>query len=368
MPKTLKRILLSVACLLLVLVLAVGGYVLYVVLQYHRVPDHTALDINGNSAVRLQAGTAYTAITYNIGFGAYNHDFTAFTDTGTMADGTPTKGQFSKARSRDIVEANTSGSLATAAAEMPDLVLMQEVDTDSTRSYRINQVTSAQAQWPQYGAVYAQNFDSAFLAYPLNDMTGTIHSGLLTLSRFEVEAAERRTYPVDLSFPTKFFDLDRCFSVTRLPVEGGGELVLINNHMSAFDEGGLIRAQQMEMLMGVLAEEQAKGNWVIVGGDFNHALHGTLESYPSGQQVPPWIYPFDDNVLPAGFSAVRPGNVGSVASCRSVDIPYQPGVNYTVTVDGFIVSSNVSATSSIVNTNFATSDHNPVTLRFTLER
>lgn len=44
------------------------------------------------------------------------------------------------------------------------------------------------------------------------------------------------------------------------------------------------------------------------------------------------------------------------------------GVTYTaLTCDGFIVSGNVHAAATTVDTGFATSDHNPVLLTFTLE-
>ena len=40
--------------------------------------------------------------------------------------------------------------------------------------------------------------------------------------------------------------------------------------------------------------------------------------------------------------------------------------DYTVTVDGFVVSDNVRATATNVDTGFAYSDHNPVALSFEL--
>jgi hypothetical protein len=52
---------------------------------------------------------------------------------------------------------------------------------------------------------------------------------------------------------------------------------------------------------------------------------------------------------------------------------YEPGVNYTVTIDGFIISSNVSIVSvnNIVSlgaedVNFLYSDHNCVVFEFSL--
>lgn len=61
-----------------------------------------------------------------------------------------------------------------------------------------------------------------------------------------------------------------------------------------------------------------------------------------------------------------PKNLGEVASCRGADIPYQKNVTYTAVVDGFLVSDNVKATSTVISTGFAYSDHQPVKLTFSL--
>ena len=48
-------------------------------------------------------------------------------------------------------------------------------------------------------------------------------------------------------------------------------------------------------------------------------------------------------------------------------MPYTAGVNYTVVVDGFLVSSNVQVNMvENINTDFAYSDHNPVLMSFSL--
>ena len=135
---------------------------------------------------------------------------------------------------------------------------------------------------------------------------------------------------------------------------------------SAFDEGGLIRAQQLALLTSILESEAAAGNYVIVGGDWNHALCNSETMYESDFQVAPWVASFDQALLPAGFSVVRPDNVETVPTCRNNDVPYEEGYTYTVTVDGFIVSDNVKATAQNIDADFAYSDHNPVLLTFEL--
>lgn len=367
MAKALKRVLIGLGVIVLVAVLIVGAYLAYLTITYYRIPDGIDVNVENNPSVTLKKDTAYTAATFNIGFGAYTPDYTFFMDEGAMADGTKTVGEHSTAASKESVEKCTDGAIDILRRLDTDFALLQEVDTDSTRSYNVNQKEAVEAAFPGYSSAFAENYHSGFLAYPLTDMHGIVNGGLLTVGSAHVNSAQRRSYPVDNGFIKKFFDLDRCFLVERLPVDGGNELVLINSHMSAFDEGGRIRAQQLEMLCSMIQKEAVFGNYVIVGGDWNHALCDSIEMYESKQLVPPWVATFSESDLPSGFTVVRPRNIEEVATCRGVDIPYEKGVTYRVTVDGFIVSDNVIASAENIDAGFQYSDHNPVKLTFTLK-
>ena len=369
MPKALKIVLITILAIVILLVVVVGGYIAYLMLTYNRIADGEPVPIENNlpKTTVLAQGKQYSAATYNIGFGAYTPDYTFFMDEGIMADGTKTVGAHSVAVSKESVVACTEGVIDQMKSLDPDFILLQEVDTHSTRSYQVNQKEAFEQAFPNDASAFAVNFHSAFLAYPIPEMHGIVNAGLLNLTDVHVTSAERRSYPVDESFPTKFFDLDRCFLVEHIPVDNGHELVLINSHMSAYDEGGLIRAQQLELLCSVLEKETTEGDYVIVGGDWNHALAGSVDIYPSEQQVPPWVSVFDDSVLPKGFSVVAAENIADVPTCRGDDIPYEKGVTYTTTVDGFLVSDNVKATAQNIDAGFEFSDHNPVVLTFELK-
>ena len=53
-------------------------------------------------------------------------------------------------------------------------------------------------------------------------------------------------------------------------------------------------------------------------------------------------------------------------SCRVADGPYTPD-QFVLTLDGFIVSDNVRVVANeVIDTGFAYSDHNPVSLTFEL--
>ena len=363
---TLLRVLLV---LLVALVVAAGAYVGYLSANYYRIDDGVLLEVTGQpseSAATLEHGKTYTVATYNIGFGAYEPSFSFFMEEGIMADGTPTRGANGTALSKESVLEDTDGVISTLRELDPDFCLLQEVDVDSTRSYHVNQLTALTEAFPTHQAVFASNFHSAFLAYPPQDMHGSVQSGLLTLSDVRIDMAMRRSYPIDEGFPQRFFDLDRCFSVVRIFADDGQELVLVNSHMSAYDEGGVYRARQLDLLMGFLAAERAAGNYVIAGGDWNHALAGSREMYESGQLPPDWVSTLEEADLPEGLSVIRAENLEEVATCRGSDMPYEPGVTYLVTVDGFIVSDNVRATARNIDAEFAYSDHNPVLLTFEL--
>ena len=111
MKKILRRAALALAVVLGALVLLFAGYVGYLQLQYYRIEDNLALEVASAPAETLAAGGEYTAVTCNLGFGAYGPDYSFFMDTGVMEDGTPTRGLYGKARSEEDVLANTTAAL-----------------------------------------------------------------------------------------------------------------------------------------------------------------------------------------------------------------------------------------------------------------
>lgn len=367
MKKRTKRCLIALGIIVLIPILCVAGYVGYMSVQYYRIEDNTKIETEQNPSRTTGDKTEFTIATYNIGFGAYDHDFSFFMDSGEMKDGTKVSGKHSRAQSEEIVKKNTEGALDTLKTLDTDFFFLQEVDTDATRSYHINQKTLIEERMPAYGSIFGLAFHSAYLLYPFHEPHGSVESGLLTLSRYNVKENTRRQYPVDNSFITKFTDLDRCFVVSRIDVKDGKELVLLNSHMSAYDEGGTIRAKQLAVLNQVMQEEYKKGNYVVVGGDFNHEIAGNANQFQSEQITPEWVYSLSDKDLSEHFSFVKAANRTQVPTCRSSDIPYEKGVNYTTILDGFIISDNIKAKAENIDTDFRYSDHNPVKMTLTLQ-
>ena len=358
------------------MLLLVGGYVVYVIAQYYRIDDKTALEIHNNETKLVEMGKEYSVMSYNVGFGSYSPEYTFFMDEGTMNDGTKTVGTHAKGIDKADVDKNVTGQAAVAKRVKADFYFFQEVDEQADRSYKINMLERLSQAVDGYGYTYAINFHTANLLYPFNDPIGKTTSGLLTLSRYEMASGVRRSFPVTTALIDKLFDLDRCFAMHYLPIQGSTKmLVLINLHMSAYDEGGTIRALQLQMLNEVLSQELAKGNYVIAGGDFNHCLIAdqfdtdemALQYFKSQQQIPEWVKNsvLHNSELADGFIIAASLNA---STCRGADMVYQKGVTYSTVIDGFIVSNNVRiVTEYTEDVDYAYSDHNPVHFQFKLK-
>ncbi len=365
--KIFKIIAIILVSIVSLLVLVVGGYIVYMSIQYYRIEDNTGIFAENPNINILSADKEHSVATYNIGFGAYNHDFSFFMDSGEMKDGTRVFGKSSKAKNKQVVLDNTKGALSSVKSLNADFYMFQEVDVKATRSHKVNQYEELKSLGDDYSLSYASNFHSAFLMYPFLDPHGSVEAGLTTMSKYKIDQSIRKQYPVDTSFFTKFTDLDRCFLISRMPVDNGKELVLINSHMSAYDKGGKIREKQLIVLNNILQQEYEKNNYVIVGGDFNHDIANSKTTFATTQKVPEWVYEMSDKNLSTGFKFAIASNSTKVATCRSTDMIYKDGENYRAVLDGFIVSDNVVAKAENIDTDFEYSDHNPVILKFTLK-
>ena len=218
--------------------------------------------------------------------------------------------------------------------------------------------------------VFCQNYDSPYLLYPLTAPHGASRSGLLTFSPANITAADRVELPVESGF-MKLLDLDRCYSVSRVPVSGGGELVLYDLHLSAYTSDGTIATEQLALLLADMQAEYEKGSWCVAGGDFNKDLLGDSSVYfGEADQEYSWAQPIPEGVFDSyDVQLVAPLDENDpVPSCRNADGPYHDG-QYVLTVDGFLVTPNVAVDSAaVLDTGFAYSDHNPVQMTFTLQK
>ena len=366
MNKTLKNVLKIVLCVFLGIIVLVAGYVGYYTFSYKRIGDKTLIVEKGNSNSGLYTSTTYSLLSWNVGFGAYSDDYSFFMDGG----------KYSRAFSEQAVKDNLNGVIKTledtastyGVSSEYRFVCFQEVDFESTRSYGISERNILRNAFSTYWSTYAQNYNSPYLLYPFNSPHGANKSGMLTLSKYVIDGANRVELPVESGF-AKYADLDRCLSINRIPVSGGKTFVLINMHLTAYSSDGKIAKDQLKMLIDICKTETEAGNYVICAGDFNQDLYGNAsEVFGVDGKDYTWAKPFDKTMLDGtGMSLVIPGENAEekVPSCRNADAPYEKGKQFVLTVDGFLVSSNITVDSSNVqDEGFKYSDHNPVCIKF----
>ncbi|MCR5649571.1 MAG: endonuclease/exonuclease/phosphatase family protein [Lachnospiraceae bacterium] len=355
-----KKILKMTGIVIAAVLLTAISYVAYVFISYSRIPDMQPLDTYGKpSEDAVTTGTEYTIVTQNCGFGAYDQDFTFFMDGGKQ----------SWADDKETVIKDTDLASEEILSHDPDFILLQEVDTDSTRSYHVNQVERFASSFEGFCSVFSMNYHSAFLMYPPLQPHGKSNSGILTLSKTGITSSMRRSLPISEGF-SKILDLDRCYSVSRIPVDNGKEFILYNIHASAYGGSDTVRTGQMTMLLNDMKSEYDKGNYCLCGGDFNHDFPGNSRSwFGSGvMDSVGWAHPFPVDLIPEGISqCLDYDDDRHIATCRNCDVPYGPDCQ-TVVVDGFLISDNISCTElHNIDAAFIYSDHNPVEMKFELK-
>ena len=353
--------------LIIIIVIAIFalacGYFAYAYLTYYRLDDNLILNVDGkgdHSSVNLNKD--YTLASFNTGFGAYSDDYTFFMDGGKE----------SWAFSKEAVYNNLAGGFDAINAVNPDFYFLQELDLDGTRSYHFNEAEYYKkllgSTGKSYSTVFAQNYDSPFLLYPLTQPHGKNKAGIMTVSNYDITKSIRRSLPVEEGF-SKFYDLDRCYSKSYINIEGTDKkLVLYNVHLSAYTTDPGTAEEQITVLNEDMISEYEAGNYCIAGGDMNKDLLGDSSTYfKKLNNGANWAKPFPKELLDSSLTITAPFNEANpIPTCRNVDAPYTVDT-FVLTIDGFITTANVSITeTNVINASFKYSDHNPVYIKFRL--
>ena len=351
-----KKILRFFLILILIIVLAVGGLFGWLTATEYKPEAVEDLALLQSADRQLTPGQDLDVLSWNVGYGGLGKNSDFFMDGGTevKAAGPNAVGEYLNGINGYLYDGET-----------PDLILLQEVDTDSTRTYGIDE-TAYLAGGLELSRVHALNYSCNFVPYPLPPI-GKVHSGLYTMTQYSIAQAQRIALPCPFSWPVSTANLKRCLLVSYLPIEGSdSQLVLVNLHLEAYDSGeGKIA--QTNQLREFIQSEYEKGNYVIAGGDFNQVFPGSLEVYPNTHPELWAVGTLDDSLLPEGWQFVYDL---SNPTCRLLNQPYDPSdtvnTQYYV-IDGFIVSPNVTLNSvESVDLGFENSDHNPVRMNVTL--
>ncbi|MFW6299144.1 MAG: endonuclease/exonuclease/phosphatase family protein [Bacillota bacterium] len=356
-----KKRILRILCITLSMGLAAFVLLLLILTFTEYTPEEaTALSVEGSAQKTLAPGDTLTLMTYNIGYGGLGSEEDFVMDGGKK--GRPD----SKADVLDYLE----GSLSLMENHASDVYFLQEIDEPSRRSYDIDQVSLMHETMGEdaFMSSFAYNFKVVFVPFPvsLTDHLGRVESGIQTLSAFEIDEATRYQFPGAFSWPLRTANLKRAMVVNRVPVEGSDkELVLINLHMSAYDDGSL-REQEMAFFNAILEQEKDAGNYVIAGGDFNQTFPQAKDVYPVVDEESFVAPVMEADILHEGY---RFAVDSSAPTSRLLNMPYDPEhpkTQYYI-IDGFVVSENIAVNQvETIDRDFEYSDHNPVQIEVEL--
>lgn len=303
-------------------------------------------------------GETISVLSWNIGYGGLGKNADFVLDGGS-GDGKPE----SQMEFLDYY----GGIQDVLARQAADICFLQEVDSDSKRSYGYDEAASIPMALEMNSAAYAINYSCGYVPFPWPPI-GKVNSGILTMTNFAIDAdsAQRIALPCPFSWPLRVANLKRCLLVTRTSLpDSDKELVLVNLHLEAYDDGEG-KAAQTAMLLQVLQEEYGKGNYVIAGGDFNQTFPGSLEAWPVKNEELWTPGVLETDFLPQGW---RFAYDATTPSCRLLNQAYDPADEATqyYVIDGFILSPNVELVGvETLDEGFLYSDHNPVRMEIRL--
>ncbi|MBK7937601.1 MAG: endonuclease/exonuclease/phosphatase family protein [Lewinellaceae bacterium] len=318
----------------------------------------TTLAPTQNSTQAVVADSVVQLLIWNVGYGGLGAESDFFyDDSGIWYSGS------SMIRSpRPLVEKNLRGAVDFLKNTRADFFLLQEVDLESDRSYRIRQYEEYVKALPGFSATFAENYKCDRVPIPLLEPWqpyGKALSGLGTLNRYQPSESTRYQLPGKYPMPDRMFQLDRCAALHRFPTSRGKDLVVINIHNSAYDPGDKIKAIQLPYLRDLALSEYKKGNYVVLGGDWNQCpphfrfdsfMPGNTQGYQQGN-IPADFFPED---WAYAYDPTTPTN-------RKARDPYVKGKTFETLIDFFLVSPNVRIkTVKGIPQGFQFSDHQPV--------
>ena len=151
----------------------------------------------------------------------------------------------------------------------PDIIALQEIDFDASRSYNINQESEIANLGYNYRAT-SVNWDKKYLPFPywpISLQFGKVVSGQSIISKYPLKGQERVVLQrvAETPYYRDAFYLERLAQVVKV-VLGKQEVIVINVHLEAFEKE--TRARQFNKVLAIF-NSYKKDYPTILLGDFN---------------------------------------------------------------------------------------------------
>ncbi len=341
--------------ILLLFGLAIGSLLLYGTLTDFQPEEKLSLESVNKTKNTIVNDSTFTFMIWNIGYCGLGAEMDFFYDGGNNVN-TPEK-YVNLYRTHTVNSLNYYTDI--------DFHLLQEVDLNSNRSNFVNQLDAiTENALTNHNHTTALNYKVNWIPYPFYEPMGKVEGGLVSLSKYISAENTRYQFPGNFGWPKRLYMLDRCFLLQRYDLSNGKDLVVINTHNSAYDDGTL-KSKQMDYLKNVLLAEYGKGNYVVVGGDWNQTPPGyDNTTFQRGEDYIDQI-PINSDFMPEGWEWAYDG---TVPTNRKTSKPFDHKTTFQTVIDFYLVSPNIQVEEvKGVNLDFQSSDHQPVLMKISLK-
>ncbi|MFJ2367148.1 endonuclease/exonuclease/phosphatase family protein [Pseudomonas sp. NPDC087697] len=255
--------------------------------------------------------------------------------------------------------------------EQPDLVLLQELDDGAKASDYQNQLKLLQERLVDLYPCSAHAFDWKADFIPDPHIFGSVGRQLATLSRFQIEHAERLQLPeAPANFISRQFQPKNALLVSYLPLRDGGQMAVLNTHLDRAAQPDETQQTKVTAVAKVLDTYEGRGTPWLIGGDFNLLPLGQYQRLAPEQRTP---YSADSalHVLWDKYPMIPTNNEASGVDRDQwlTHYPNDPGLNGPDrTVDYLFYSPRIKRVEAQVRQDdtLRISDHLPVIARFLL--
>ncbi len=300
----------------------------------------------------------FNLLDWNIGYGGLGSEMDFFYDEGTNVRSTKEKVREHVDNIKKFIQSN----------DTIDFWFIQEIDIKSKRSWDINEVDEiSKILQKDHDMVFAKNYDVPFVPVPVTNPMGHAKSGLLSASKYAFSEAKRYAFPLIAPWPERLFLLHRCYALLRYPLSSGKDLVIINSHNTAYVYDSTLRMKELDIIRDKMYEEYDKGNYVVVGADWNANPPGFNPAGDfNGQRFVKAPLELAHDVFPKTWTIAYDNKA---PTNRQNNKPFVKGENGTTVIDYFVLSPNIELlTVKNIDLNFSDSDHNPVYAKIRLKQ
>jgi len=255
--------------------------------------------------------------------------------------------------------------------EQPDVVLLQELDDGAKASDYQDQLKLLRERVADLYPCTTHAYDWKADFVPDPHIFGSVGRQLATLSRYQVEHAERLQLPVAAAnIISRQFKPKNALLVTYLPLSDGGQIAVLNTHLDRVRQPDETLQAQVNAVAKVLDKYEGRGTPWLIGGDFNLLPLGQYRRLPAEQRTP---YSPDSalHVLWDKYPMIPTNNEASGVDRAQwlTHYPNDPGLNGPDrTVDYLFYSPRIKRIEATVRQDdtLRISDHLPVIARFLL--